>query len=402
MLWGFPVLWLLGAVVPAAWAVTLVMSALLLRHRAVVLVPGVLSFSAFVVWTLPTALVLDSAERVLGFGFRTANLVFVLVALVYAVSARTLPRRRVVSGLAILWVFTVVGGLVGMRYPDVRIATPVGRVLPGLLVDNVYVRDLFFPALAEVQHPWGASSPFVRPAAPFPYANSWGMAIIVLTPVALACFLLVRGRLVRCLLVVVGVAMTAPAAATSNRAMLAALALALGYVVVRLAARDRAVPVLVLTLLATGGLLWLHASGALGQIDEREHLGRSTEARLALYAETIDRVRASPVLGFGAPRPSVDQELSLGTQGQVWAVLFSHGVVGLGLFLVFLWGTTWRTRRAPSDVDVVLHSVLVVTSGVVLVYGLDVMQMFSLVLVAALLLRRCHDLDAEPDRVARA
>ena len=103
----------------------------------------------------------------------------------------------------------------------------------------------------------------------------------------------------------------------------------------------------------------------------------------------------NPLLGYGAPRPSSVHDLSVGTQGYVWTVMFSHGFVGLALFLLFIWGTTLHTWRAPTDVQLVLHSVLVVASLAILIYGLDIMQMLSLVLVAAVLLRRRYGLDED-------
>lgn len=400
MLWGFPAMWLLGiTVIPMAVSMTIVMVAFLLRHRAAVVAPGVGAFAAFVLWTVPTALMLDSVTRAMGFAFRAIILVFVLVAFVYTISAaRTLTRRAIVSGLTVVWGFTIVGGLLGMLFPGVRLTTPVGMLLPGAIANNSYVRDLFFPPLAEVQHPWGSPTAFVRPSAPFPYANSWGVAVLILTPVAVACFLMARTWFLRCLLLVGAVAMVAPAAATSNRGMFAALGLAAAYVVVRLALRNRATPVITLSVLGVAALLVLWSQGLFDQIAQRQEYGQSNDARFTLYRETIERTLQSPLLGFGAPRPSTGQELSVGTQGYVWTLMFSYGFVGLGLFLLFLWGTTWRTRKAVDDVDVVLHSVLVVASLAILVYGLDIMQMLSLALVAAVLVRRRYGL--EPPRPA--
>lgn len=398
MLWGFPVMWLLGVtVIPMAVSMTLVMVSFLVRHRAAVVVPGVGAFGAFVLWTVPTALMLDSATRAMGFVFRGIILVFVLTAFVYTISAaRTLTRRAVVSGLTVVWGFTIVGGVLGMLFPGVRLTTPVGMLLPGAIADNSYVRDLFFPPLAEVQHPWGSPTEFVRPSAPFPYANSWGVAVLLLTPVAVACFMMARSWFVRCLLLVAAVVLVAPAAATSNRGMFAALGLSAAYVVVRLALRNRATPVITLSVLGVAALLVLWSRGLFDQISQRQEYGQSNEARFTLYRETVERTLQSPLLGFGAPRPSTGQELSVGTQGYVWTLMFSYGFVGLGLFLLFLWGITWRTRGAADDVDVVLHSVLVVASLVILVYGLDIMQMLSLALVAAVLVRRRYGLEPAP------
>ena len=397
MLWGFPVMWLLGVtVVPGAVTLALVMLGFLLARRCAIWVPGVGAIVGLCLWMLASSVMIDTGPRLLGFAFRLAIMAFVAIAFVYAVAARTrLTRARIVHGLTFLWFFVIVGGLLGMLLPETRLTTPVGMLLPGSIAENSYVRDLFFPPFAEVQHPWGAPEAFVRPSAPFPYANSWGVAILVLTPVALACFLSTRSLLLRAAILVGAGVMVVPAMATSNRGMFAALALAGAYVLVRYALRDRAAPVVALAVLGllTGTvLMW---QGLLTQFEVRQEYGQSNGARFTLYAETIQRTLQSPLLGFGAPRPSAEQALSVGTQGYVWTLMFSFGFVGLGLFLLFLWGSTWRTRACRDDVDVALHATLVVSSLAIVVYGLDIVQLLAIALVAAVLLRRRYGLDAD-------
>ncbi len=399
MLWGFPLFWLLGmTVIPAAVTMTGVMIAFLASHRNATIVPGVGAFVAFAAWIVASAINLDSTLRALGFLYRFAIVAFALVTFVYALSARRhLTVRSIVNALSFVWLFAIVGGIFGMLFPHVRLSTPVGLALPGALTSNEYVRDLFFPPLAEVQQPFGSPEIFVRPSAPFPYANSWGVAILILTPVAVAAFLMARSWSTRIVLLAGAVAMVPPAMATSNRGMFAGLGIAVVYIVARLAARNRAAPVLGLAGFGLAALLFVLSRGLVDQIAARQRYGQSTGTRFSLYAETIERTLEHPLLGYGAPRPSSVHELSVGTQGYVWTVMFSHGLIGLALFLLFLWGTTLRTWRAPSDVHLVLHSVLVVASLAILVYGLDIMQMLSLVLVAALLLRSRFGLDEDDD-----
>jgi len=395
LLWGFPVFWLLGATVIAGVALTVVMLSFLAHYRAVRLVPGVYAFAAFMVWVIPCVIMIDSASRLLGYAYRFSILAIVGTAFVYTISAGSrLGRRQLVNGLTFVWLFTIVGGVVGLLIPEVRLSTPVGILLPGSLTSNDYVHDLFFPPMAEIQHPFGSPVEFVRAAAPFPYANSWGVAIVLLTPVAVACFLQNRSRALRALLAIALAAMIVPALSTSNRGMFAALVLAAVYVVVRLAIRDRAAPVLTIAAFGVVGAVVLIANGLLTQINTRQEYGDSSGTRFTLYQETFERTLQSPLLGYGAPRPSASEPLiSAGTQGYIWMLMFSFGFVGLALFLTFLWGTTVRTWRAPGDVDLVLHSVLVVASFIVLFYGLDIMQLLSIMLVAAVLLRRRHGLD---------
>lgn len=395
MLWGFPAMWLLGVtVIPGAIVLSLVMLAFMVRRRHAIWVPGVGAIIGLLLWAVMSLVMIDTVPRMMGAAFRLIILGFVTIAFVYTLAARThLSRERIVRALTFVWGFVIVGGLLGMAFPEVRLTTPMGVLLPSSVAGNEYVQDLFFPPLAEVQHPWGSPQVFNRPSAPFPYANSWGVAILVLSPVALACFLMTRSVLVRVALVVGGALMILPAMATSNRGMFAALALAGGYVVVRLAFRDRAVPVITLTVLAAAAGAVMLRQGLLTSFEVRQEYGGSNDARFTLYAETVRRTLESPLLGWGAPRPSTQLPLSVGTQGYVWTLLFSFGFVGLGLFLLWLWGTTWRTRHALDDADVCLHATLVVTSLVVVVYGLDIMQLLALSLVAAVLLRRRYGLD---------
>ncbi|MEV7398700.1 O-antigen ligase family protein [Aeromicrobium sp. NPDC092404] len=394
LLWGFPVFWALGATVITGVLLTVVMLSFLAHSGTVRFVPGMYAFTAFVIWVIPCAVMIDSTSRMLGLAYRFSILAIVGTAFVYTLSAGSaLSRARIVNGLTFVWFFAIAGGLLGMAFPEVRLSTPVGLLLPDSLTSNDYVRDLFFPPLAEIQHPWGSPQTFVRPSAPFPYANSWGVAIVLLTPVAAACFLMTRSRLLRVAIIGGMAAMIGPAMATGNRGMFAGLALAAVYVVVRLAARDRAAPVLTIAVLGVMGTAVLIGNGLLTQIATRQQYGDSSHTRFSLYEETIARTLRSPLLGYGAPRPSPAHEVSLGTQGYVWMLMFSFGFVGLALFITFLWGTTLRTIRAPGDVDLVLHSVLVVASGIIFVYGLDIMQFLTIMLVAALLLRRRYGLD---------
>lgn len=397
MLWGFPAMWLLGVtVLPAATGMTFVMVAFMCRLREISIVPGVAAFTAFVAWIVPTAMMLDGTARALGFAYRFAIVFFALVAFVYTISAwRFLTLRSVVNALAFVWLFVVVGGILGMLFPSTRLTTPVGMILPSWLTSNPYIHDLFFPPFAEIQQPWGSPTVFLRPSAPFPYANSWGVAILILTPVAVAAFILARTWTTRIVLLCGAVAMVPAAMASSNRGMFVALALSAAYIMVRQCVRDRAVPVLALGSVAVAAVVFLLSRGLFDQLATRQQYGQSSESRFTLYAETLRRTLDSPLLGYGAPRPSTAQELSVGTQGYVWTVMFSFGFVGLALFLLFLWGTTIRTWRAPSDVELALHSSLVVACAAVFVYGLDIMQMLALVLVSALLLRRRYGLDRD-------
>src|SRR5690606_35735061 len=147
----------------------------------------------------------------------------------------------------------VVLGTLGTIFPDVRITTPLAQVLPGSLLSNELVRELVQPRLAEVQEPWGVEEPFVRPAAPFPYTNSWGMAYAMLTPMMVLVWTKLSSRALRVLLAIGLAGSLYPAVQTSNRGMLIALGVFTVYIGVR-------------HMLAGNGKVGLVVFGALGAV----------------------------------------------------------------------------------------------------------------------------------------
>lgn len=384
----FPLWWVLGLLPFISLIMSAVMLAFLIRSRAVLLVPGVLPWLAFTAWTLASAVMLDSGLRLVGYGLRVGQWAAAAVVLVYIVNARhSLPVRRLVFLLMVLWATTVIGGLIGMFSPDVRLVTPTGLLLPNVLTSNEYVQDLVFPSLAEVQQPWGAPEPFIRPSAPFTYANSWGAAWAILTPVALAAISLARSRRVRLMLAVGIIVSIVPAVATSNRGMFLALTVTVAYAAIRFAGRGHFKAMLALLM---GGFLTfvaLYSLGAVAGIASRQETSNTTQGRASLYLETLHRTLESPILGFGGPRPSLTAEISVGTQGQFWFVVFSFGFVGLVLYLLFLWGAAIRTYPAPTTHELWLHSVLVGASVMILYYGLDSTMQLVVVVIAGALLR---------------
>lgn len=387
LLWGFPAFWLLGLLPFIVPIMAIIMAALLLAHRYLTTVPGVAPWFMFVAWTIPCALMLEEPLRLIGYSQRVANYVAVAVVLLYVVNARReLPTHRVLRGLTVIWVTTVIGGYLGMLFPDVRLVTPVGLLLPDAITSNEYVHDLLFPPLAEVQQPWGVEEPYIRPSAPFPYTNGWGSALVLLTPVAVVVTSLSRSRGTKLFLILCTVAAIAPASATLNRGLLLGLALIFSYVAVRLVFHGHLLPFLLLT----GGLVVIafaaSSTGLLDGISERAEHG-STDDRATLYRETVERTLESPIFGYGAPRPSDTVGVSVGTQGQIWMVMFSFGLVGLALFLWFLFGTVIRTWHSATTASLWLHSSLLACCLLIFFYGLDTMQLLTVALVAALLLR---------------
>ncbi|MCQ1954377.1 O-antigen ligase family protein [Arthrobacter sp. zg-Y238] len=388
LLVGFPLWWALGAAAFMPLILAGVMAVLMLARGGTVLVPGILPWAAFLVWVAAAGINLLSGASLLAYGQRSGILLAVGIFLLYVINARdSLPVRKVVYALLAMWVAIVLLGITAIYFPDYRLTTPVGLILPDALLENPLVRNLVLPPLAEVQHPGGAPEAFNRPAAPFPYANSWGVMFAVLTPVACAAVALVRSPLAKALLVL-GMAVSFwPALATSNRGMLVGLGAAVVYVVIRLAFRGRlaAAALGLAGMLLAGGTIV--ATGSLQEILDRQLYSDSTSGRLSLYRQTWQATLEQPLLGYGTPQLEETIGVSLGTQGYLWMLMFSYGLVGLGLFLYFLAGAVLRTWHTPSTVGLWLHSVPVAALVMVPFYGFDVMQLTAVFVVLALLLR---------------
>lgn len=388
---GYPLWWALGLGQVMPMVVGLFMAAALVVRRRVLVVPGVLPWLAFCLWTIPCALMLDSVPRLAGYGLRTTQLIAVGVVLMYVVNTRkSYSVRRAVLGMTILWALVVLCGYAALMFPEARFTTPTGlflRFFRENLMENGLVRDTFLPRLAEVQQPWGAPAPFNRPAAPFPYSNNWGAAIAMLTPIAIAALAVVRTWFTRVVILAVLLASLVPIGASSNRGMFLGLGVALGYAAIRIGLRGHWAPLWGLVGVSSViGLYYLYGGGA-EAIAMRTEYSSSTVTRSSLYMETFQRTLDSPILGYGAPRPSEVAEISAGTQGWIWMTMFSYGFVGLALFIWFLLGVVVRTWSAPGTVKVLMHSSLIAVCVMVAFYGLHVALLVVLAVIAGVLLR---------------
>jgi len=357
-----------------------------------------LAGAGFAIWMLASASMIDTAGRMLGFAQRWTTLLGAGVVAVYVFNApERLPRRRVLTAAAWFLGWLAVGGYLGMISPYGRVSTPMLRLVPSNVASNEYVRELLSPRFAEVQQPWGADHPFVRPAAPFPYTNGWGHAFVLLLPLMVALWLVADRRL-RVVVVLLVAAAVPPALATLNRGIFVGVGVAALATLVRFRRRIRLGHVLVTAVLvaATAGVVL--RSGVLDRISQRTSTSSTTADRASIYREAFDRTLDSPLLGYGAPRPSGTLDVSVGTQGHFWYVLFSHGFVGLALFLATLWGLALVTRRTTDLPAAFLHTTLVVTSVMIMFYGLEGMNLLLVLVTAALLLRGDPASDAGPSR----
>jgi O-antigen ligase len=381
---GFPLWWVLG-LGGFIWLILAVPMLLALAGGPIRAPRGFGLWLGFLLWMVASALKLDSSERMIGFAFRaglylSATVVFLYV---YNASRRTLPPRRVALIMAAFWIVVVAGGFLGLRFPEGHFSTPMEKLLPGGLLANELVHDLVHPSLAQVDE-LGRVTP--RPQAPFPYTNQWGANFALLLPFVLLALTQVRGGSRRGLIVLALLLSLVPVFLSLNRGLWVSLGFGLVYAALRFAARGRLKALLaVLLLVAVAGQV-----AVVLPLNELLHGTKkeSNEGRLGLYQEAVEGTLQSPLLGYGAPRPSdTPYAPSVGTQGQLWMVLFSHGFPGLMLFLAWFIWAAWRTRGAETPVRLWTHVILVIVIVQLPFYGMLPAAIYVVMVAAAVSLR---------------
>ena len=402
---GFPLWWVLG-LASFIWPVMAVPITFSLLSRDKVRVPkGFGFYLLFFLWMLATALQISGPDRMIGFAYR-AILYYSAGAFglyVYNAPKRALPAETLVRVMAFFWVVVVAGGLFGIVAPTFQMKTVAETLMPQRLLGNDYVYSLVHPLAAQVQTFLGYPVP--RPTAPFVFTNDWGGNFALLVPFVLASWAQMRSVARKNLFRLLAAVSVIPVIFSLNRVLWFCLVVTMVYGSVRWAIRGRvgaihgalAVGVLfvfVFTFPPTAKL-----------INDRVNTPHSNQGRSILYNEAADSVLKSPLLGYGAPRPSqVNPNLpSVGTQGHFWLVLFSHGIPGAFLFVAFFVAACWRTRRASSTAALWCHVVVLLAIVQMPFYGLLSSQLHVIMLAIALASREAVEPDGpEPEYTVTA
>jgi hypothetical protein len=316
------------------------------------------------------------ADRLAGAGYRVVGYLCLTVLLLYAGNLRTseLSQRRLVRLLAWLFVVTVAGGLVGTFAGHLELTSPVEHLLPHGVRSKGFVQSLVHPYAAQVMDVGAGATP--RPAAPWGYTNTWGNNVLLL----IGWFIVAawgsatsatphqhRSRRTMTILAAAVLAVAViPIVFSLNRGLWIGLAAAAGWVAVRLALRGRLAALLVIVG-ASGILAVVLATSPLGQtVIQRMDNGHSDGVRTFVTQRALAGVAESPVIGFGSTRntlggrnsiavgPTAECErcgaFTIGGNGQLWQLLFAHGLVGTAGYLGFFGYALWRFRRDHSAI----------------------------------------------------
>jgi len=284
------------------------------------------------------------------------------------------------------WVAVVAGGFVGLLLPNLSFRSLAEYLLPQSVLADEFVYELVHPQFAQTMDFLGYPVP--RPSALFTYTNEWGSAFALLTPLAIWGLPWLRARLGHGARLLIAASFI-PVLVSLNRGLWITLAAGLLYAMVRLAgssARRAAGRVLavVAVIVALVALTPLR-----GLVIDRIETGHSNNTRGDLYGEAYERTLDSPLLGYGGPLPSERRPNAprVGTQGQLWMVLFSHGFPGAALFVGFFAYAFARTWRPRTVLGFWCHVTLLIGLLQLPVYGLLPVQIHILMVAAALGLR---------------
>lgn len=390
---AFPLWWVLG-VSSFIWSIVALpmLVALIWRQRTRAPVAFFL-WCAFTSWVLMCGLQLESTTKIMTFSYRLSLYVAGGILFLYVYN---LPRSgrldvKVLRILTIFWMIVVIGGYAGMVVGAHTFVPPFDHLLPHGLRNQPFVQELVRPVFAEVEGFLGYPVP--RPAAPFPYTNNWGGNIAVLTPVALAAATAAGPGRRRRLIIVLLAASLVPMIVSLNRGMFLSLAVGVLYVTIRLAIRRR-FGALVSVLSVTALMVTIVALTPLGHLvvaNFSSTHGHSNATRISVGAEAAAGANQSPIFGYGEPQAVTGPAATppIGSQGQLWMVLYSDGYPGTFFFIGFFLLVLWQTRRARGTAGLWLHTVPLVALAQIAVYGWLPVELQVVMVAAALAYRRC-------------
>lgn len=389
MFLGFPLWWALG-ISAFIWPVLAVPMALsLLQRRSVAAPRGFGIWLLFLLWMVGSATQLTDVGRGIPWAYRAGTYLAATILFLYVYNAprERLSDRRVVITLAIFWMIVTAGGFLGAIAPRFEFRSPMELVLPARLAGNDFVQALIHPAAAQISTFLGYEAP--RPKAPFEYTNDWGAVFALTAPFLILGWGLVRGPVWRWTTRLFLIASVVPVVVSLNRGLWLSLGIGLLYAALRFAAAGRDRPLFGLAI-GLGLVAVLVVFTPLRDVLEaRFENPHSNERRATLYAQASAAVLGSPVLGYGSPNPSeIDPNLpSLGTQGQLWLVLYSQGIPGLLLYLGWYLIAYWQSLRGSSSVAFWCNVVILIALIQLPYYGQLATQIQVTMVAAALGMR---------------
>ena len=189
-----------------------------------------------------------------------------------------------------------------------------------------------------------------------------------------------------------------------NRGLWISLLIGAIYVAVRRASSGQLLLAIRLVLILTFAFSIALVSPLGELIGGRTTSSHSLNARGDIYADVIEAVPESPIVGFGAPVANPDPNRpAIGTHGMFWTALFSQGIPGAILYVGFWLGMAIRTGRGIRNQEQLwLH--LAVASALPTMFFYDHLPaaLPLMMIAAAVLLRDRRRTSAEASTPTRS
>lgn len=411
----FPLWWILGVSHFVFLLAAIPMLAELLRRRPVLAPIGFAAWLLFMVvvgagatllWLEPPGTVpVDGISRLVIFGYRYAWYAAVTIVALYVLNMpeRELSTDRVMKLVSWMFVYTTCGGLAGLIFSDAEIPSLLELVIPLQMDRDGFFYSLIHPSLTTTSDFLGYDQP--RPSAPFAYANAWGNNLGLFMPFFVYTWLRKGAGWRRPVGVVILGAAVIPIAFSLNRGLWAGLVTAALITAVKFAqtGRFRAVQATV-ALIVIGGIAFA-ASPLYDTVSLRVNTPHSNDRRGNLATEVVGgTLSSSALLGYGDTRsvkgsfasiaggetPDCEHcaEPALGTQGFVWRLIYTTGLLGTLLFLAFVCMQLWRFVGARDPVAIVGSLVIVLTLLFSFVYDSLESPLFTMMIAVGLMNRR--------------
>ncbi|MGL4173916.1 MAG: hypothetical protein ACRCTR_07580 [Actinomycetota bacterium] len=384
MMVPFPLWWALGISEFICLLMAIPMAAYLVQRRRVEVPRGFGLWLLFLLWVAVGVFVLNvaaygavpdnSPTRYFTWAYRFGWYLTVTVVFLYVLNTRAdlsvVRMCRIVSALF----FTVVaGGILGVVAPTFQFPSLLELALPESLSKVEFVYRMIHPSAAQLQDVLGFASP--RPSAPYAYTNTWGLNFVCTLPFFLFAWLGREAGRRRYAAPVILLIAAVPAVFSINRSMWGALICMALLVAVRAALTGRLGTLIgvVVTGVAVVSLVAFTSLGSL--VSTRLTSAGSEEGRASLGSLSVVSVtETSPVIGLGSTR-NVQGNFNtitggttaecprcsppaLGTQGQLWLVVFCQGLLGLIFYLGFFALMAWRSLSLHTPTTTLALTVL--------------------------------------------
>lgn len=344
--------------------------------------PGFALWALFLAWTLISLVMLGYNPpgtlqegsingRLLAVAFRMSTYLAATIALLYVgnLDPARYPTRKLVRVMGVGFAWVVAGGFLGMLRPRLEFVSPVERLLPESIRDNLFVQSLVHPSAAQLQELLGYETP--RPAAPFGYTNMWGHVFALLLPWFFVGFVLMARGWKRWAAALLLLAAVVPMVYSLNRGLWVGLGLVAAYTVGRMIAQGRLWVGGIAAAAVAVGLTALMFSPLQTLVSGRLDNGASNDVRAYSISKAIEISKLSPIIGYGNTRTAVGSPQSLtigkspecpkcgnvplGINGQLWLEIVAHGFVGAALYIttfLYIGLRYWRDRGAVAVIGV--------------------------------------------------